>query len=459
MQDAGFIDTTTMEAALAAPLLVEQPSVDTDRRAVLRGPRAPAARPALRPEGPHHPEPARSTRPSTCTCRALAQQALERGLDQVQEMIKKRTTAPVQGCLIALEPASGKVVALVGGRSYGRSQYNRVMQARRQPGSTFKPFVYLTAFEATFDDPSLPPITPATVVEDAPVRVLLRGQGVHPDQLRGHVPRHGDAAPRARDEHERGHGQGRGDGRLRQGGRPVVEEARDRRADPALPRRSRSARSRPRPSRWRRPTTCSPTAVSRSSRSPILAGGRREGPGARAAPRARARARRARGVGLPRHRHAAQRAQRGHRGERARRSASPPTPPARPAPPTTTATPGSPASRRTCSCVVWVGFDDNTPVGLSGTRAALPIWVDFMKSALGGTDADARSRPPPEGIVFVDDRQGDGPARRSRAARSTRTEAFVAGHRAARALRRPRRPAALTTSGLRSILLASASGA
>ena len=83
-------------------------------------------------------------------------------------MIKKRTTATVQGSLIAIEPASGKVVALVGGRSYGRSQYNRVMQARRQPGSTFKPFVYLAAFEATFDDPSLPPITPATVVEDAP---------------------------------------------------------------------------------------------------------------------------------------------------------------------------------------------------------------------------------------------------------------------------------------------------
>ena len=98
----------------------------------------------------------------------LAQRALERGLDRVQELIRKRTTAPVQGSLIAIEPASGKVVALVGGRSYGRSQYNRVMQARRQPGSTFKPFVYLAAFEATFDDPSLPPITPATVVEDAP---------------------------------------------------------------------------------------------------------------------------------------------------------------------------------------------------------------------------------------------------------------------------------------------------
>jgi penicillin-binding protein 1B len=43
-----------------------------------------------------------------------------------------------------------------------------VTQARRQPGSTFKPFVYLTAFEATFEEPELPPITPATLVEDAP---------------------------------------------------------------------------------------------------------------------------------------------------------------------------------------------------------------------------------------------------------------------------------------------------
>src|SRR5207245_8662218 len=85
-----------------------------------------------------------------------------------QKLIKRKNAPPVQGCLIALEPASGKVVALVGGRSSGASQYNRVTQARRQPGSTFKPFVYLTAFEATFDDPSLPPITPATVVDDAP---------------------------------------------------------------------------------------------------------------------------------------------------------------------------------------------------------------------------------------------------------------------------------------------------
>ena len=90
----------------------------------------------------------RTTRALDLHLQGLAQEALERGLARVQEAIKKRTTLPVQGSLIAIEPASGKVVALVGGRSYGRSQYNRVTQARRQPGSTFKPFVYLAAFEA-----------------------------------------------------------------------------------------------------------------------------------------------------------------------------------------------------------------------------------------------------------------------------------------------------------------------
>jgi membrane carboxypeptidase/penicillin-binding protein len=50
--------------------------------------------------------------------------------------------------------------------------------------------------------------------------------------------------------------------------------------------------------------------------------------------------------------------------------------------------------------VVWVGFDDNQPVGLSGARAALPIWTQFMRAALAG-----RASVPfeaPEGITFVD---------------------------------------------------------
>src|SRR5207253_7260406 len=52
-----------------------------------------------------------------------------------------------QGALVALSP-DGAVRAMVGGRDYGQSQFNRATQAQRQPGSAFKPFVYLAGLEA-----------------------------------------------------------------------------------------------------------------------------------------------------------------------------------------------------------------------------------------------------------------------------------------------------------------------
>lgn len=52
-------------------------------------------------------------------------------------------------------------------------------------------------------------------------------------------------------------------------------------------------------------------------------------------------------------------------------------------------------------CVVWVGFDDNTPLNLPGGRAALPIWVDFMKEALSGVTSPP-FQVPSENIIFVD---------------------------------------------------------
>ena len=67
----------------------------------------------------------------------------------------------MNGALVALEPRSGKVVALVGGYSFSLSNFNRATQAMRQPGSSFKPFVYATALENGF--------TPASMVLDAPV--------------------------------------------------------------------------------------------------------------------------------------------------------------------------------------------------------------------------------------------------------------------------------------------------
>jgi membrane carboxypeptidase/penicillin-binding protein len=51
--------------------------------------------------------------------------------------------------------------------------------------------------------------------------------------------------------------------------------------------------------------------------------------------------------------------------------------------------------------VVWVGFDNNRPLGLTGSQAALPIWTEFMKSALAGRP-ERRFEPPAEGVVFVD---------------------------------------------------------
>ncbi len=67
-----------------------------------------------------------------------------------------------QGALVSLDP-DGSVRALIGGRSYEESQYNRAVTARRQPGSAFKPFIYLTALERG--------LTPDTVREDGPIQL------------------------------------------------------------------------------------------------------------------------------------------------------------------------------------------------------------------------------------------------------------------------------------------------
>ncbi|HEY1072265.1 penicillin-binding protein 1A [Brevundimonas sp.] len=67
----------------------------------------------------------------------------------------------VNGALVAIEPQSGRVLAMVGGYSYALSSFNRATQARRQPGSAYKPFVYAAALEGDFN--------PASIVLDAPI--------------------------------------------------------------------------------------------------------------------------------------------------------------------------------------------------------------------------------------------------------------------------------------------------
>ncbi|MAI10030.1 MAG: penicillin-binding protein [Rhodospirillaceae bacterium TMED167] len=80
-----------------------------------------------------------------------------------------RQIPKVEGALIAMDPHTGRVLAMVGGYDYDKSQFNRAVQARRQPGSAFKPFVYLAALDQGF--------TPSTLILDAPF-VIDQGPGL-----------------------------------------------------------------------------------------------------------------------------------------------------------------------------------------------------------------------------------------------------------------------------------------
>lgn len=111
------------------------------------------------------------------TLERRAEQAVADGLAGLEKdyaaRLPKDAAGLLQGALVAIQPSNGYVRALVGGRSYGDSQYNRATQAKRQPGSTFKPFVYLTAFDPRR---TAKLFTPATIVDDAPFGVTAGGK-------------------------------------------------------------------------------------------------------------------------------------------------------------------------------------------------------------------------------------------------------------------------------------------
>jgi penicillin-binding protein 1B len=98
----------------------------------------------------------------------MAQEAVRQGLARVDELLaRRRPGRRAQAALIAVDPATGEILALVGGRSYSESQFNRAVNARRQPGSVFKPFVYLAAFEKATAEGRID-VTPASMVVDEP---------------------------------------------------------------------------------------------------------------------------------------------------------------------------------------------------------------------------------------------------------------------------------------------------
>ncbi len=101
----------------------------------------------------------------------IAEKVLVEGLKKLEEehswLQREERDKQLQACLVVIQPQTGEIKAMVGGRDYQTSQFNRVTQARRQPGSVFKPFVYLAAFEQERRRQE-GRFLPTTLVEDEP---------------------------------------------------------------------------------------------------------------------------------------------------------------------------------------------------------------------------------------------------------------------------------------------------
>lgn len=94
----------------------------------------------------------------------IAEETVKNGLDQLANNYElEDTVQPLQAALIAVDPKTGEILALVGGRDFKESMFNRAVQAKRQPGSAFKPFTWICAFDNSY--------TPASIILDEPIYV------------------------------------------------------------------------------------------------------------------------------------------------------------------------------------------------------------------------------------------------------------------------------------------------
>ena len=299
----------------------------------------------------------------------------------------------VQAALLALRPQTGAIVAMVGGRDYETTQFNRAVHAERQPGSIFKPLVFLTAFEAArhADDP----ITAATLVDDAPFEWNYDGGTWRPanyrDEYFGEVP--------ARRALELSLNAATARIAYRVGLDPILDMARRVGIDSPLPRL---------PSVVLGAAAVTPFEVAQAYA--VIAN-----QGLKAAVRGATKVVDREGHIVERRPVAVERVvspeaaymvthvmegvlDRGTgRGVRERGFRRPA------AGKTGTTNDGRDAwfagFTPNLLAVVWVGYDDDSPLGLTGAEAALPLWTDFMQHA------SAASPPttfvPPTGVALV----------------------------------------------------------
>jgi penicillin-binding protein 1B len=105
-----------------------------------------------------------------------AEDALFKGLKRLEDanprLKRKEPEKKLQGAMVVMQPKTGYILAMVGGRDYGASQFNRITQAKRQPGSAFKPFVFLSSLDS---------FTPASVLSNEPKTYTVNGKEWRPD--------------------------------------------------------------------------------------------------------------------------------------------------------------------------------------------------------------------------------------------------------------------------------------
>lgn len=178
MLEQGRIDTAAHDAAVREPLdpvaLVVEPAearffLDALRRQL----------PEVYDQGALSSEGLRIYSTLDPRLQRLAARAVREGLAQLEKRHPKLATSDperqLQACLVAVQPHTGHILALVGSRDYGSSQFDRCTQARRQAGSTFKPFVYVAALEPRGGDPT---ITLASSLDDEPLSIAQAGAPV-----------------------------------------------------------------------------------------------------------------------------------------------------------------------------------------------------------------------------------------------------------------------------------------
>ena len=175
MKELGYIDDASYEAAVKTPLMT------------IQHPRHKRAAPYFVAAVEHELEKtvelsaARSSGVSVYTGLELGMQqcaetAIANNLAKIEAGYPrlKRAHAKLQGALVAIEPYSGLVKAWVGGRDFSISQFDRVNQGTRQIGSTVKPLLYLTALDGTLN--SYKVATATSILEDKPMEISLRRQ-------------------------------------------------------------------------------------------------------------------------------------------------------------------------------------------------------------------------------------------------------------------------------------------